>query len=202
MELVDELNVLVIGSAAKEQGNEQMTQFTRIALALVSVSNDPQTAAWIMRRTKISRNSLSQILHRTHKDSFVSFDIPGYSRKKLWALTDEAAERARRLLDKKEKKEGQGNLFENVVSEFEGIKATDCCEKILAERNNEPTSALTLARESLARGYKGEPHGTEDEKLLRTAKSFWAALGRDERFAEVRPLVFALKPSVWNRISH
>jgi hypothetical protein len=54
-------------------------------------------------------------------------------------------------------------------------------------------SALTLARESLARGYAGESHGSPDEKLLRTAKSFWAALGRDGRFEEVRPLVFALQ---------
>ena len=37
--------------------------------------------------------------------------------------------------------------------------------------------------------------GPEDEVLIRTCKSFWARLGRDQRFAKVRPLVYKLR--VW-----
>jgi hypothetical protein len=170
------------------------TQFMKIAEALLLKGNRPQSTRWIMQMTGISRSALSQVIHRTHKNAFVSADIPGYSTKKLWALTKEAADEITAQLRTQHGR--QATLFDDADEgnrDFASLKATDCCAIILNERGNEPMSALTLARESLARGYVGEPHGTEDEKLLRTAKSFWAAMGRDTRFEEVRPLVFNLK---------
>ena len=172
---------------------EQKTAFMKIAEALLSKGNNPKTARWIMKEARVSRGSLSQVIHRTHKEAFISVEIPGYSRKKLWALTKEAADEVAGQL--RAKKRGQATLFddERPQVEFLGVKATDCCVKILLEHDNEAMNALTMAREALRRGYRGKAHGSEDEVLLTTAKSFWAALGRDERFVEIRALVFKLK---------
>lgn len=63
------------------------TQFLKVAEVLLAEGNKPRSARWIVTATGISRSSLSQIIHRTHRESFVSSDIHGYSRKKLWALT-------------------------------------------------------------------------------------------------------------------
>ncbi len=164
----------------------QKSPFLRIAEVLMDKGNKPRTANPIMKATGISRSALSQILHRTHKDSFVSIPIPGYSRKKLWALTEEA--RAAVQLGNV----GQETLF-GTVGDFSGVKAVDCCFRILQERGNEPMNALTMAREAIGRGYRGKARGSEDEVLLTTAKSFWAALSRDQRFEEVRALVFKVK---------
>ena len=187
MTLLERLEAKVI----RPKEEEPKSQFMKIANALLQKGNNPQSARWIMNATGISRSALSQVIHRTHKQAFISVNIPGYSKMKLWALTKEAADELTQQL----RHNRQQTLFgdDDPGREFAGRKATDCCAIILEESENTPMSALTLARESLSRGYVGEPHGTEDEKLLRTAKSFWAAMGRDERFAEVRPLVFALK---------
>jgi hypothetical protein len=165
------------------------SQYLRIAEFLLSRENRPRTARAILKATGISRSSLSQILHRTHKDSFVSVPIPGFSRKKLWSLTTLATSLAKHALREAHTKM---TLF-GAEGDLSGVKAVDCCAKILTERGGEPMNALTMAREAISRGYKGRSHGEGDEVLLTTAKSFWAALSRDSRFKEVRPLVFALK---------
>lgn len=171
-----------------ESSQQHKSQFQRIAEALMAKGNKPKTANWIVKATGITRSSLSQILHRTHKDSFVSTLIPGYSRKKLWSLTEEAAKAAGQLVSPFT----QPTLF-GVEGDFSGKRGVDCCIRILKDHGGEAMNALTMAREAIARGYRGRAKGTEDEVLLTTAKSFWAALGRDTRFKEVRPLVFALK---------
>lgn len=163
------------------------SQFLRIAEYLLSVDNRPRSTRAILRNTGVTRSSLSQILHRTHKESFVSTPIPGYTRKKKWSLTIRAAKDAKAQLDAR----NQRTLFD--TGDLAGVKAVDCCAKILRDHGNDPMNALTMAREAIARGYRGKSQGSEDEVLLTTAKSFWAALGRDSRFEEVRPLVFALK---------
>src|SRR5690242_7358714 len=66
---------------------EPKSQFQRVAEFLMQKGNRPKTASAIIRGAGITRSSLSQILHRTHKDSFESVPIPGYTRKKLWCLT-------------------------------------------------------------------------------------------------------------------
>jgi hypothetical protein len=169
--------------------DEPKSQFQRIAEVLMFKGNRPRTTRAIMRETGISRSALSQILHRTHKDSFVSTPIPGYSRKKLWSLTEEAARMAAAQLGTRL---GSPTLF-GTEGEFWQMAGVDCCARILREHGNEPMTALTLAREAMQRGYRGRVKASEDEMLLTTAKSFWAALGRDERFEQVRPLVFKLK---------
>lgn len=163
------------------------SHYLRVAEFLLWKRNRPRSAQAILKRTGISRSSLSQILHRTHKESFIATPIPGYSRKKLWSLTEQAAKEATRVLMTR-----QPTLFGG-EGEFSNVKAVDCCARILTEHGNEPMNALTMAREALLRGYHGKAKGSEDEVLLTTAKSFWAALTRDDRFDEVRPLVFVLK---------
>ena len=175
-------------------GSEPKKQYLRIAEFILASRNRPKTARELARGLGISRSSLSQILHRTHKDKFMSASIPGYSKKKLWALTGDAAREAGNQLQGV-----QLTLFDtpNELStdKFSVMKAVDCCALILRENDNDPMNALTMAREAIRRGYRGKARGSEDEVLLTTAKSFWAALGRDERFEEVRPLVFRLKKS-------
>jgi hypothetical protein len=170
---------------------EPKSQFITVAEFLLAGGNRPKSARVIVKATGISRSSLSQIIHRTHRSSFVSFSIPGYSRKKLWALSDEAAIAAAEQLREPEISL-QADLFGH-RSDLAGLKAVDCCAAILRDHGNEPMNALSMAREALARGYRGRSRGSEDEVLLTTAKSFWAALGRDRRFVEVRALVFALR---------
>jgi hypothetical protein len=171
-----------------DQRSAPKSQFLRVAEFLLSKGNRPRSAQMILKKTGVSRSSLSQMLHRTHKDSFISAPIPGYARKKLWSLTPAAATDAARLLQSQR----VATLF-GAEGDLSGVKGTDCCARILKEHDNEPMNALTLAREAISRGYHGKAQGSEDEVLLTTAKSFWAALGRDERFREIRPLVFALK---------
>jgi DNA-binding MarR family transcriptional regulator len=165
------------------------TQALRVAEFFIERGNRPATARFIMKKTGISRSSLSQILHRTHKDKFISTAMPEYARKKLWKLTNEAVEEAAKVLQNPAQ---QRDLFDS-EHDFVGLKAVECCARILREHENEPMNALTMARQALNRGYKGKVKASGDELLLTTAKSFWAALGRDERFKEVRPLVFMLK---------
>jgi DNA-binding PadR family transcriptional regulator len=175
-------------------GQRPKSHFLRVAEALLSRNNAPKSARWLLKETGISRSSLSQILHRTNKDAFVSSVIPGFSRKKRWSLTEKGAAEARRILQGV-----QTDLFGVKDGELTGMKAVDCCARILKDHGNEPMNALTMAREAIQRGYKGyRVKGSEDEILLTTAKSFWAALGRDERFEEVRPLVFALREDETN----
>jgi hypothetical protein len=175
--------------AAKPGSKPSKSNFLRVAEFLVSNSNRPRSARAILKATGITRSSLSQILYRTHRDYFVSSDIPGFNRKKRWALTAKASEEVSSRLASV-----QIDLFGAEEGEFSGIKAADCCARILKDHGNEPMNALTLAREAIQRGYRGfKVRGPEDEVLLTNAKSFWAALGRDSRFQEVRPLVFILK---------
>ncbi len=168
-------------------GDERKSHFLRIAEVILAKGNAPMATSAIIRASGVSRNSLSQILHRTHKDSFVSYLQPGYTRKKLWRLTEEAAQEAARQLHGE-----QATLF-GPEGDLSGSSAVQCCLRILRDRGNEPTSVLTLAHDALSRGYRARSQGTEDEVALTTATSFWAALGRDERFREVRPKVFALR---------
>jgi hypothetical protein len=166
---------------------DQKSQFQRVAEVLMAKGNRPRTASAIMKAAGISRSALSQILHRTHKDYFVSIPIPGYSRKKLWSLSDGAVSQLASPFT-------QPTLFgrEGDLSHLSGM---DCCARILRDHNNQPMDALTMAQEAIARGYRGRAKGKEsaNEVLLTIAKGFWAALGRDERFEVVRPLVFRLR---------
>jgi hypothetical protein len=165
---------------------EPRTQFERIVTFFRTMGGMPQTTKAIMNATGISRSSLSQLLYRTHRDFFVPTASPGYSRKKLWTLSEEAAAQSRVAW-------AQPNLFGIVGGDLAGFNAKDCCQKILEEHDNLPMNALTLAREALARGYTGAAEGTPDDVLMTTAKSFWARLCRDEKFVEIRPQVFVLR---------
>jgi hypothetical protein len=167
--------------------DEPKSQFLRIAEALISKGNRPITARAIMRSAGVSRSSLSQILHRTHREAFESFPMPGYSRKKVWKLSEAGIAAVGQLGQLEER-----TLF-GTEGEFRRVKAVDCCAQILRDHGNEPMVALTMAREALNRGYRGRASGSPDEVLLTTAKSFWASLTRDKRFEEVRPLVFVLR---------
>ena len=79
------------------------------------------------------------------------------------------------------------------MTTFAGMKATDCCQNILWESGNSPMNVLALAREAIARGWRGKAQGSEEEILVTTMKSFWTALYRDKRFQQVRPLVYVLR---------
>jgi hypothetical protein len=166
--------------------DERKSHYTRIAEYLLGNGNAPRSASAIADATGISRSSLGQVLYRTHPASFVSYPMPGYSRKKLWALSEQAIAELQQPQPL-----GQPTLFGH-IGDLAGVPAIECCARILKDHRNEPLSALTVAREALVRGYQGRARGSEDEVLLTTAKSFWAAMSRDSRFAEVRPLVFAL----------
>lgn len=48
----------------------------------------PQSAKTIGKALGIQRGSLSEILYRSHRDSFVSSVAPGYARNRLWALSE------------------------------------------------------------------------------------------------------------------
>lgn len=106
-------------------------------------------------------------------------------------LTDDEAIAFRAAVNNREAKATQ-------TDEFAKLDAKAAAVQLLSERGNTPTNALTLAREALARGYRGHAKGTEDDVLMTTAKSFWARLCRDKRrFVEVKPLVFVLKEGGW-----
>jgi hypothetical protein len=188
---IESLKELRERAASLGSPRPQKSHFLKVAEFLLSRNNRPSSAKALLKGAGISRSSLSQILHKSHKESFVSSSIPGFTRKKRWALTGEGAKEASAAL--KATFTPIGDLFD-VVGELYGVKAVDCCARILNDHGNEPMNALAMAREAIQRGYRGyKVKGSEDEVLLTTAKSFWAALGRDQRFAEVRPLVFALK---------
>jgi len=163
---------------------ESKTHYERVVEFFVQQENRPHSMRAIVSATGIPAGSLSQVFYRTHAASFERSATPGHVRKKLWQLTD-AIFRAGCV--------GQLNLFGEPVKDMAGASAKECCLQILFERNNLPTSALTLAREAIRRGYTGGATGLEDEVLMTTAKSFWARLCRDERFMEVRPQVFVLR---------
>jgi hypothetical protein len=169
--------------------NEPASHYARVAKYLLSHGNQPRSAKAIARESGISRSSLSQILYRSHKDKFASTVIPGFARKKLWALTKEAVvEESRKL---------QVDLFGEVMEDFSQLSGEACCAKILRGHNNEPMNVLTMAREAIRRGYRGMAKGSDDDILMTTAKSFWAVLGRKkDRFVEVKPQVFRLKDAV------
>ncbi len=78
-------------SGQGQAGGPPKSQFLRIAEFLLSRNNQPTTAKAILLGSGVKRASLSQILHRSHKDSFISVPIPGFSRIKKWALTEAAA---------------------------------------------------------------------------------------------------------------
>lgn len=48
----------------------------------------PQSAKTIGKALGIPRGSLSQILYRSHRDSFVSSVATGYARNRVWALSE------------------------------------------------------------------------------------------------------------------
>jgi DNA-binding PadR family transcriptional regulator len=177
------------GEEIPSSASEQKSHFMRIAEILLEKGNAPTSTLELVAATGLSHGSLSQVIHRTHKECFISTAMPGYARKKLWELS-ESGKAAGQLGSLR-----QPTLFggEEEEGEFGRLKATDCCFRILRERGGEPLSALALAREAIARGYRGKARGPEDEVLSTTMKSFWAALSRDSRFEEVRPLVFTLR---------
>lgn len=185
-ELTEEIGELVSASS----GPRPRSDYLKVAEYLLSRKNRPIPSKWIIKITGITSSSWSQILHRTHKDSFLAHDMEGYVRRKRYSLTEEAARDATRELQM----HADLDLIAGESVEFKGLKAADCCAQILKDHDNEPMNALTMAREAISRGYRGfRVRGSEDEVLLTTAKSMWAALGRDKRFEEVRPLVFKLQ---------
>ena len=101
------------------------TDFLKVADFLLAKKNRPRSAWAIMKATGITRSSLSQILHRTHKGMFVGHEVPGYSRKKFWSLTDEAAKEAKSLIEHETRRSQMTTLFELEEGEFTGRKAVD-----------------------------------------------------------------------------
>jgi hypothetical protein len=202
--LVKKLNQLS-RSATVQIDLEQPGYFERIVDFLMSKDNEPQSAAAIMRATRIRRGSLSQIFYRSHKNSFISFKVPGYSRKKLWALSEETAlawsgspKRSSQEAAKRSSQEaaharsGDTDLFGQVIGDLTGVDAAECCFRILRDHKNKPMSVITMTREALERGYRARTKGHPDEVLFNTTKSFWARLGRDQRFRKVRAFVYEL----------
>jgi hypothetical protein len=163
---------------------ESKTQFQKVVEFFCARDNQPQTMDAIVEATGIPKGSLAQVLYRTHRESFVTGPALGQSKRRVWALTVTTFRQAQGLV--------QLDLF-GQVGDFTGISAKECCYRLLKERGNRPMNALTLARAALRRGYSGGAQGSEDDVLMTTAKSFWARLGRDERFIEVRPQVFVLR---------
>jgi hypothetical protein len=164
-----------------EPEGERKTHFERVVDFLTSEGNRPQSTKAIMAATGIPRGALSQIIYRSHKDAFVS--IRSLSKRKFWTLSEAAVQEAAGQL--------RPTLFGR-EGDLAELKASDCCYRILKERGGEAMNVLTMAREALRRGYRGGASGTDDDVLMTTAKSFWARLGRDDRFREIRPQVFAL----------
>jgi len=72
-----------------DQATEFKSYFERIADALLANGNEGMTTRQIAKAVGISRSALSQVVWRTHKEWFVSHPVPGCSRKKRWALTEE-----------------------------------------------------------------------------------------------------------------
>ena len=132
----------------------------------------------------IQRASLSQVLYKTHRTHFVRSSQPGFE-KKLWSLSEVGLQVAGHA---------RSTLF-GIEGDLTGIDAAECCFRILKDHANEPTGVLTLTREALKRGYMARTTGHEDAVLFSTAKSFWARLGRDERFVKVAPFVYRLTDS-------
>jgi len=163
--------------------------------------NLPSSPKDIMAATGVSRSSLSQILYKNHKDRFEAFLAPGYQKRRLWRLRGVAVEAGAPW--SKEAGAAGAELSEaherptlfGVEGDLAELDAADCCFRILRDHGNQPMNALSLTREALRRGYRARTKGPEDEVLIRTCKSFWARLGRDQRFAKVRPLVYKLR--VW-----
>jgi hypothetical protein len=193
--LLKKLNRLSHSGRVRINVDDAKGHYDRVVDFFRSVGNAPQTAGAIIRATRIPRGSLSQILYRNHKDSFVSVLAPGYSRKRLWQLTQEALKAApvagRSVAGNEAEEQTERTLF-GIQGDLTGVDAADCCYRILKDSGNRPLNVLTMTREALRRGYRARTRGTEDEVLFSTAKSFWARLGRDERFRKVRPFVYVL----------
>lgn len=174
-------------------GNEgpPQTNFERVVKFFMANGNHPSTARKIVAGAGVSRSALSQILYKTHKDAFVSGSVPGFNRKKWFALNEETVDQLEVAGSQL-----QEDLFGEPIGDLSRETQEGCCIRILKEHGNKPMPALTIAREALRRGYHGSVKGSEDEVLQTTAKSFWALMGRKEnkyRFVQVRPLVFRLR---------
>jgi hypothetical protein len=166
---------------------ESKTDYEKVVEFFREHKNKAASAKMVMKATGVSRSSLAQIFYRTHKDSFVSGPVPGYTKKKWWALKKVALEAG---VD--EKHDRLPTLFGD-EGDFAQLDAAECCFRILKEHRNVPMSVLTMTREALRRGYRARTRGHEDAILFATTKSFWARIGRDQRFKKVRPFVYALK---------
>jgi hypothetical protein len=166
-----------------------LSHFMKIAKFLLSEDNRPRTAKAILKGTNLTRGALSQVLHRTHRNHFVSSSIPGFARKKKWSLTEEAATQAARELQHE-----QPTLF-GAEGDLSRLKAVDCCARILRDHGNKPMPVYTMVREAIGRGYRGRVRGSDDEVISVMQKSFWAALSRDSRFREIRSMVYQLVES-------
>lgn len=170
--------------------DESKGTFERVAEFLRSRNNEPQTAAAIMAGTGIPRGTLSQLLYRSHRDRFVSGTAAGYSRKKVWMLSEVAGAGAEGA--ETERAPATHETLFGVEGDLSDLDAAECCYRILRDHRNKPLSVLTMTREALQRGYRARTKGTEDEVLFSTAKSFWARIGRDQRFRKVKPFVYVL----------
>lgn len=155
---------------------EDKTHYQMIVDFFVQNKNTPSSMNAIAKATGIQIAALGQVMYRTHAANFKRAKPVIGTGRLQWSMKDEVYHN----LDGSEKKDMVGKT------------AKDCCVLILRENDNRPMNALTLAREALRRGYSGGAEGSEDDILMTTAKSFWARLGRDQRFAEVRPQVFML----------
>src|SRR5262249_24212315 len=141
--------------AAHQHSGPEKSQFLQVAEFLLADGNRPRSASAILKGTGLSRTSLSQLFHVTHKDSFISNAIPGYARKKKWSLSEQAATDAKRQLDEWHTKK---NLF-GVEGDLAGLTGKECCVRILKDHGNEAMGPLALAREAIARGYRGTASG-------------------------------------------
>jgi hypothetical protein len=152
---------------------DDKSTFEKIKRYLESVGNKPLTTTELRNGAGVSRGSVSNVLYTSHSKYFECFDQPGTNRK-LWALKPGVAE----------------------TEEFAKLVAHECCRRILSERGNTPMHILSLAKESVRRGYHGKGKYEGDSLIWVTAKSFWARLSAGPfrvDFEQVKPNVFRLK---------
>lgn len=69
--------------------NNQPTYFERIAAFFVKIGNVPKTIREIADATKITKNSINNVLYATHKTLFVSSEVEGFKHRLAWCLTPE-----------------------------------------------------------------------------------------------------------------
>jgi HB1, ASXL, restriction endonuclease HTH domain len=113
-------------------------------------------------------------------------------KEKLDALPPELASEAMQLLHGPLPK-SEGHVVPEILGNSEvikqdlvGIPALRCCRAILDENGNQPLHYGEIARQAMARGYRGRStEGTAQEIRIRTINSFWAAISRSEDFEAV-----------------